>query len=271
MNGDVPIASPPRRQGRGSFEVFLTSLHAGLLREMKNQFGRQRLGYFWALMEPMATVAILTGLHAGLRGAGALIYGAHPVVFFVFGAVPAFIFLHAVSRAQGVCSGLKGLFNYRQVRPIDMMIARTLVDALMMVAVAVLFIVGWGWWLGMPLTIADPLLLVVALISLYLLGLLLGLVFEVFGTVYENLKRVFGIAMRPIFFISGIFFTIGMIPEAQRHYLTWNPVLHAVDLSRAAVIPGYDSPASLGYVWLCIGVLMFVGLAAYRRYLYRLL
>ncbi len=250
-------------------EVFTTSVYAFLLREMKSRYGRSRLGYFWAVIEPAAMVALLTILHAGLLGPGTSIYGEHPVIFFVFGSVPFFLFFNCVTKAQGVCASHKGLFNYRQIRPIDVILARCIIDALLMLGVLLAFLVVW-MAMGQELHIEDPLRLIGALGSLFLLGLALGLVFEVFGTVFSDLKRIFTIAMRPLLFISGLFFTIEMIPEPQRPLLAWNPILHCIDVARDAVMVGYESPGSLAYAWSCIGVLLFIGLAGYRRYLYQL-
>ncbi|MES0875417.1 ABC transporter permease [Sinimarinibacterium thermocellulolyticum] len=261
---------PPRRRGRSSLEVFLTSLQAFMLRELKNQFGRMRLGYFWAFAEPAAMVALLTVLHAGIRGGHASIYGESPVIFFVFGAVPYFLFSNCVSRAQGVCESLKGLFNYRQIKPIDVILARCLIDAILMSGVGLLFVAGWAWS-GREIHVEDPLRLVAGLFSLFALGTALGLAFEVFGTVFIDLKRIFGLIMRPMLFISGLFFTIDMVPPEYRAFLLWNPVLHVVDQVRDAVLPGYVSPGSFAFVWAVIGLLLFIGLGGYRRFLYRLI
>lgn len=260
---------PPQRLGRSSLDVFLTSVHAFLLRELKDQYGRSRLGYFWALTEPAATVAILVALHASVAGPGAVIYQVSPIVFFVFGAVPYFLFSNSLSQTQGVCLSQRGLFNYRQVKPIDIMLARSIIDALMMSAVMLAFLAGW-WWLGQRMPDIRVLELLLALSSLFVLGMSLGLVFEVFGTVFSDLRRIFSIATRPLFFISGAFFTMGMLPSGLGQALYFNPILHGVDLARAAVVIGYESPASWAYLWGSILVLQFIGLAAYRRYLYQL-
>ena len=261
---------PPRRQGRSSSQVFLRSLRAFLLRELKSQFGRSRLGYFWALAEPAATVAILTALHASVAGANRSIYQESPIIFFVFGAVPYFLFSNALSQTQGVCLSQKGLFNYRQIKPIDIMLARSLIDALMMLGVLSVFLLAWAW-LGFSMPRIRPLELIGALFSLFCLGVSLGLVFEVFGTVFQDLRKIFSIATRPLFFVSGAFFTMTMLPDGLREVLYLNPILHGVDLTRDAVMAGYTSPASWMYLWGCILLLQFVGLAAYRRYLYQLI
>lgn len=261
---------PERPLGRTSWQVFLGSMRAFLLREMMNQFGRSRLGYVWALAEPAATVAVLAGLHAVIRGGHHELYGESPIVFFVFGAVPYFLYANVVAAAQGVCNSQKGLFNYRQIKPIDVILARGAIDGLMMLGVAAVFLAGW-WWLGHSLPLSDPLQLVCAMFSLFVLGFSVGLVFEVFGTIYPDLRKVISMLTRPMFFISGVFFTIDMMPTGLRAVLIWNPVLHGVDLTRGAVLPEYDSPASWFYLWGFILVAQFIGLAAYRRYLYRLI
>ena len=261
---------PERPLGRSSWQVFLGSMRAFLLREMMNQFGRSRLGYFWALAEPAATVAILTALHAFIRGGHHDLYGESPIVFFVFGAIPYFLYANSVTAAQGVCNSHKGLFNYRQIKPIDVILARAMMDGLMMMGVLVVFLVGW-WWLGQNLPLRDPLHLLWALFSLFVLGVSIGLVFEVFSTIYPDMRKVISVVTRPMFFVSGLFFTIEMIPSGLRDVLIWNPVLHGVDFARDSVLPEYDSPASWTYLWGSILVLQFIGLAAYRRYLYRLI
>ncbi|MEW6167434.1 MAG: ABC transporter permease [Pseudomonadota bacterium] len=263
-------ALPPRRVGRSSWLVFLTSVRAFLLRELKAQYGRARLGYFWALAEPAATVAILTALHASVAGGDAVIYQESPIVFFVFGAVPYFLFSNSLSQTQGVCLSQRGLFNYRQIKPIDIMLARSMIDALMMTGVMLVFLLGW-YWLGLQMPKIRMLELACALFSLFVLGLSLGLVFEVFGTVFSDLRKIFSIVTRPLFFVSGAFFTMDMLPWGLAQVLYLNPVLHGVDLARDAVLANYTSPASWLYLWSCILLLQFIGLAAYRRYLYQLI
>lgn len=261
---------PERPLGRTSWQVFVGSMRAFLLREMMNQFGRSRLGYFWALAEPAATVAILTALHAFIRGGHHDLYGENPIVFYVFGAIPYFMYANSVSAAQGVCTSHRGLFNYRQIKPVDVVLARAVIDGLMILGVLAVFMLGW-LWLGQDSPVHNPLLLLFALFSLFVFGASIGLVFEVFGTIYPDVRKIISVITRPMFFISGVFFTIEMVPPGLRNVLIWNPVLHGVDLTRDAVLVEYQSPASWQYMWGSILVLQFIGLAAYRRYLYRLI
>ena len=44
---------------RSSWQIMCDSVHALLMREIKTRFGSNRLGYFWAIAEPIAQAAVL--------------------------------------------------------------------------------------------------------------------------------------------------------------------------------------------------------------------
>ena len=98
-----------------------------------------------------------------------------------------------------------------------------------------------------------------------LLGLALGLVLCA-ATVKNNaVQRIKGPLMRPLFWISGLFFTASMVPSSAREYLMWNPIIHCVELVRDGWFAQYHATAANpGYVMICIVVLMFVGLTMER-------
>jgi capsular polysaccharide transport system permease protein len=71
--------------------------------------------------------------------------------------------------------------------------------------------------------------------------------------------------MRPLFFISGIFFSLQDIPEEYWTYLAWNPLLHAVELSRYAAYPGYGNiGVSDFYLDITTIICVFFALACYH-------
>ena len=64
--------------------------HALILRDIKAKFGEQRLGYLWALLEPILFVTILAGLYSMRSGRD--IDGMPLTTFLVTGFVPFFLF-----------------------------------------------------------------------------------------------------------------------------------------------------------------------------------
>ena len=60
-------------------------------------------------------------------------------------------------------------------------------------------------------------------------------------------------------------FPLHSIPKEYWPYLLWNPIVHAVELSREAVMPGYVSEGvSIEYLAFTTLLMLFVGLACYK-------
>jgi capsular polysaccharide transport system permease protein len=44
---------------RNSWQIMCDTVHALLMRELKTRFGANRLGYFWAIADPVAQAAVM--------------------------------------------------------------------------------------------------------------------------------------------------------------------------------------------------------------------
>lgn len=49
--------------------------------------------------------------------------------------------------------------------------------------------------------------------------------------------------MRPLMWISCVFFPLAAIPQNYQHFFLWNPIVHALELIRSGWIAGFDSPS----------------------------
>ena len=121
---------------RSGFEVQKVTVEALFLREIRTRFGKFRLGYLWAILEPSAHLLILLGIF------GYIMHRTMPdisfPVFLLNGLIPFFIFSSISNRSVGAIEANLGLFNYRPVKPIDTIIARALLETLIYVAVYIL-------------------------------------------------------------------------------------------------------------------------------------
>ncbi len=255
----------PRLPVRSHWQIFRTSVWAFMLRELKSKYLTTRLGLVWAIADPAVILLIFIGIHSLMGDPGDAIAGAGSEEFFFWGVLPFFMFSHAVTGANGAVRASQGLLSYRQIQPLDIIVARVIIEWAVLMVVGGLAISGW-WMTGHPVMLDNPLGILVYLLALAVLGMCYGIFAEVVGTVIPDMRRILGLLMRPMLFISGLFFTMDMIPWGAEKYLVWNPVLHLVDLTRGAALTGYESPGSLGYAWLWAMGFLLVGLAIYRQY-----
>src|SRR5690606_26323539 len=98
-----------------------------------------------------------------------------------------------------------------------------------------------------------------------LFGTALGLVLCTLSILSNAVDRLRGPLFRPVFWMSGLFFTAESLPTNVRDFMLWNPVLHCVELVRDGWFPSYQARhASIPYVLACIVVLLFAGLTLER-------
>jgi capsular polysaccharide transport system permease protein len=237
------------------------------IREIKTRFGVYRLGLVWAFLEPMTFVVILTGIRS-LSKTGTLFSGeSHGIpypLFFTLGYIPYQLFSKLLSQGAAAVNSNQGLFNYRQVRPIDTLLARTLLEILIFSTVLLLFITLF-WWFGFYATITNPLKFISVLLLLTLLGGGIGMIICVGQLRFPELGKIVPLLTRPLFFLSGLFFSINDIPSQYQHYLLWNPILHAIELIRGSCYSSFNTDyVSIEYLSFITIIILFLGLSLYR-------
>ena len=98
-----------------------------------------------------------------------------------------------------------------------------------------------------------------------MLGTGLGLIFCGLSLISPIAERARGPLLRPLFWISGIFFTAESLPENARSAMLLNPVLHTTELVRDGWFTEYtDNHVSITYVLWWVGGLFLAGLLLER-------
>ncbi len=214
---------------RSSWEIQKAVINSLFLREMKTRFGAYNLGYFWALIQPASIILILWTIMS-FRTKNA-ISGIEFTMILFTGLLPYRLFANIVTRLANGISSNKGLFNYRQVKPIDTMIARCILESLVYFMVFIfLIIVGTIIGFNTKITHIPALILVSSVLITFAFSL--GLLFAILGAFSENIPKFIEILMRLIFYSSGVFFSIHSIPEEYRWFLLLNPMLNFIELLR---------------------------------------
>jgi capsular polysaccharide transport system permease protein len=234
-----------------------------LLREMSTTHGRVPGGYLWAVAEPLAGIALLSVIFAIGFHAPAL--GTSFPLFYATGLLPFLAFSDITSKLAQALNFSRPLFAYPAVTVFDAILARFILAGLTQLAVASLLL-GGILFLSETRATPDLAVLMQAAGLLAVLSLGVGVMNCLLIGLMPLWQRIWSIVMRPMFLISGVFFTYGAVPLPWRDILWWNPLIHVVGLVRRGLYPGYDaSYASPAYVLaLGLGVTLLAGIGLRR-------
>ena len=110
-----------------------------MLRELRTQHGRLRIGYLWALAEPILFVAVLYAIYALLGRSTAS--GMPLVLFLVTGLAPFQMFRDQVQAGLSAVDMNRSLLWFPQIAPIDFVVARALLNFATHILVFVILLV----------------------------------------------------------------------------------------------------------------------------------
>ena len=243
----------------GAFTVQCRVLHALILRELKSRYGSRRLGFMWALIEPLIFISIFV---AGFQLLGRQSQGGIPVpLFFVAGFSPFFMFRDIFGEVMSGTKGHQSLLMFPQVTRIDLLLSKLILAALVSVVVFLTLLIGL-YFFGFAFRVEDALGVMIGFTMMVLLGFGLGLVLGAFSIRYEFIQSLSQPLLgRPLFLTSGLFFSASMLPPVVREIALYNPLLHCIELIRASLFENFESRyVDLTYVMVFTLVLISFGL-----------
>ena len=241
--------------------------------ENNRKASKSSLGNWEALINPAQLMLFYIVMRIGfrfLRGNNPLAPGGSTdmyfniVVFIATGFSIAFLFRNVVSKALSGLK-LKAPLYYPRIKPLDILLALSINDirALSTLSLGLLALVWcftWSFQFDSPGLAICVYMLVVALA----IGFGLCVVFLA-GLNKWIVRIIRRLLQRTIIFTSGIFFATFELEPYVRPFVTWNPVLHAVELFRYSLNNEYPIPdISLSYLIWCSMVLLGFSLILYR-------
>ncbi|WP_221795281.1 ABC transporter permease [Oceanobacter mangrovi] len=238
------------------------TIFALFIRELRTRFGDNRLGYFWALAEPVGQAAIMATLFT-LVGRNS-IAGVEVAVFLLSGIIPYKIYSKTISQSAFAIKANKTLLAYRQVEPIDPLLTRFVIELLTTIIVFILLMAVMGWFWGYEVVPDRPAEVLGALILMGLIALGFGLIMCSVVSYWDDASKVLGIVMTPMMLVSGVLYCAGMIPAQYWYLLSWNPAFHAIELIRESYFATYY--AGFGSWMYLFEVLFFTWLLALSLY-----
>ena len=214
------------------------SIAALILREMGTTSGRTSGGYLWAILEPAAGIALLTLVFSLMMRSPPL--GTSFPVFYATGILPFLLYNDVSGKLAQAIRFSKPLLAYPRLTFVDALIARFVLSFLTQVMVfcavstAVLAMSD-----GRSAPHAVPILY--AILMAAALGIGVGTMNCFLFSMFPTWARVWGVLTRPMFLISGIFYTFESLPRIHQEWLWYNPVVHVVGQMRRGFYPTYEA------------------------------
>lgn len=228
-----------------------------LMREIITRYGRNNIGFLWLFVEPLLMTLMILLLWGAAR---ANQYSDLNIIAFTLTGYPlAMMWRNVSNRAIGAISANTSLLYHRNVRVLDTLFARMLLEIAgatiaQIAIVGVLILIGW---IPAP---ADVFYMLMAWLLMAIFAIGLGLVIcsiafkvEAFGKIWGT----FSFVMMPL---SGVFFFVSSLPQQAQQYVLWMPMVHGTEMFRqgyfgASVI----THESISYIVLCNLVLLLLG------------
>ncbi|GHE01587.1 sugar ABC transporter permease [Defluviimonas sp. 20V17] len=239
------------------------SVLALMLREMATTYGRSPGGYLWALIDPIGGIAILTFVFTFFLHRPPL--GENFPLFYATGYLPFLIYNAIAQNLSQAILYSKPLLAYPRVSFVDALLARfvlaflTQVLAMYLVILGIVIVFDLRLW-PQPWAILNALGMAAAL------GAGVGVLNCYLTTAFPAWARVWAIATRPLFLISGAFFLYEGLPLTAREVLWFNPLIHVTAEMRAGFYTIYPAAfVTPAYVYLLSLVLLAAGLMLLRR------
>ncbi len=254
---------------RSPWQVMWSVWTALFLRESLARLFSKRGAWVWLLLEPVFHVAYLVFIFSVLRVRA--VSGLDTGLWIVVGLLAYFTFERVSGQVSTAINANRSLFSYRQVKPIDAMFVRALLEVLLLSVVALL-VFSAAAMMGHEVLLYDPFAFLVAIFGLWLLALGWGLIRAVAHDLVPELEIVLNFFMKPMYIISGVMVPLASIPLPYRDWLLYNPVAQGIEAAREGFAGAYHPVAGLSvtYLYAVALCLLFFGLVLMRRFATRL-
>ncbi|HCE2180539.1 TPA: ABC transporter permease [Vibrio parahaemolyticus] len=243
---------------RSRLQIWGDVIFALFVREIRSSFN-DKFGLSWAVINPVAFIFILSFIRGRMDGGET--HSMPTFVFMAYGMLIIQMFLSMWGSTSSSIRKNRSLFAFRQVQPISAFLATGLFELLLKASVFLTILIIM-YFLQMEVKIADPLELLFCFTQVSIVAFSLGVLFGLAEQYVKELGKLKSLIQRPLFFISGVFFSLQDVPKEYWSYLNWNPVLHGIELARQAAYPSYGA-VGVSNFYLGASTLILLSLALF--------
>ena len=248
---------------RSSFKIFLAVQNALFLRELSMRFSSGRMGMFWTFFEPFFQILIFVLIKLVLFGSGESNFDF--AVFLALNFTAFNMFKNIVVKSTASFKANKALFLYKQVKPIDTIIARSMVEVFITSIIITIFIL-LGFYFDFDMNVEDLTMVALGFIFLIIFSFSLGIFMAVLNVFVDSVGKLINFFMTALMFASAVFYSIEMLPLELQILLLYNPLTHFMEILHGFYFHTLDDRfVSYEYILVWTLSLLYIGLWFYVK------
>ena len=213
-------------------------IRAIMLRELLSRYTGDKVGYAWSLLIPLMWVVLIWVFF--LIFSRPLPLDTDVGSFILTGLVPYISFRYTLSAVMRSKLTYHNLFIIPRVTPEIVCFAVGLLEIANAFVIYGVLMLG-NWFLFGHLEIANPLMIASGLLLACILGTSFAYMTVSIITNVRFALRAMQIAVRPMFYLSGVFFIISELPHGLQEVMWFNPLVHAIEITRTGAFGDFSS------------------------------
>ena len=230
---------------------------------MKTSIGR--LGFFWLFFEPFAQIAFFIMIRVVLIESRGGASNFDYAVFMASGFIAFNMFKSILSGSTGAFTANKGLLNYKQVKPIDTILGRLVLQVFLTSIIVIIFLF-LGFVFQYPIGAQNILSVFIAYVWLLIFSFSVSLLVAVGNAFFTGIGKTVSILSFGLLIFSAIFYPLISIPPFAQNILLYNPLVHFMEMIHAAYIPELDDRfVDYRYIFLWTVTPLFLGMWLYSK------
>jgi len=214
---------------RSGLATQMRVIHALLMREIITRYGRENLGFWWLLVEPIIFTLGVVILWNTFHGALAMRIDITPFIFTGYSTL--LLWRYCSFRGLKAIEPNRSLLHHRQVKIQDVFYARMILEVAGVTGAFLVLqlVLGALGLIGFP---ADPLLMIVGWLLISWFSACLGIILGCLSEKYDIVERLWHPTSYFLLPISGVFYMVEWLPKNLQTLALWVPMVHPVEMLR---------------------------------------
>ncbi len=239
---------------RSSFQIFLAVQNALFLRELSMRFSSGRMGMFWTFFEPFFQILIFVLIKMVLFGSTESNFDF--AIFLALNFTAFNMFKNIVVKSIASFKANKALFLYKQVKPIDTIIARVFVEVFITAIIITIFIF-LGFYFNFNMDVQDLTMVTLGFVALMVFSLAFGIFMAILNIFIDSIGKLINFFMTALMFSSAVFYSVSALPIEMQTLLMYNPLTHFMEMIHGFYFKSLDD-SFVSYEYMLFSTLFFL-------------